>query len=48
MVDEPILRSKLEDMYYEAFANELNRENQRQHLRDMAKRYGLDINFDEQ
>ena len=48
IVDEPILSTKLEDMYFEVFKDETDKESKIQHLKEMAKRYGLDINFGEQ
>ncbi|MDO6470240.1 AAA family ATPase [Maribacter sp. 1_MG-2023] len=48
IVDEPILSTKLEDMYYEVFRDETDKESKKQHLMEMAQRYGLDINFGEQ
>lgn len=48
IVDEPILSTKLEDMYFEVFRDETDKESKKQHLKDMAKRYGLDINFGDQ
>ena len=47
MVDEPILRTKLEDMYFEVFKDEMDQERKKQHLLDIAQQYGLDINFGE-
>ncbi|SHI95579.1 hypothetical protein SAMN04487911_10886 [Arenibacter nanhaiticus] len=46
LVDEPILRTKLEDMYFEVFKDELDQERKKQHLLDIAQQYGLDINFE--
>jgi len=48
IVDEPILRTKLEEMYFEAFKDEADLEQKIQHLKDLAERYGLDVNFEEQ
>lgn len=47
IVDEPILRTKLEDMYFEIFKDEVDQEQKIQHLKDLARRYGLDINLEE-
>ena len=47
MVDEPILRTKLEDMYFEVFKDEMDQERKKQHLLNIAQQYGLAINFGE-
>lgn len=45
MVDEPILQTKLESMYYNLFKDEIDLEEKKQHLSNLAEQYGLDINI---
>lgn len=45
MIDEPLLKYKIREMYYEKFPDDLDKENARQQIREIASRSGLDINF---
>lgn len=45
LIDEPLLRYKLNEMYFETFPEELDKEEARKQIEDIAKRSGLDINF---
>lgn len=48
LVDEPILRYKLDEMFYDLFPDELDKEDAKRQIEDLAKRSGLDVNFGEE
>lgn len=47
LVDEPILKTKLEEMYFNKFEDEMSKEDKKERLKQLAARYGMDINFDD-
>ncbi|WP_299547418.1 hypothetical protein [Seonamhaeicola sp.] len=46
IVDEPLLKFKLEEMYNRAFPVELDKKMARKQIEDIARKSGLDVNFD--
>lgn len=47
LIDEPLLKYKLDQMYFEKFPIEYNREEAKKDILEIAKKNGLDINFNE-
>lgn len=45
MIDEPLLRYKLREMYYEKFPDDLEKESAKQQIKELARRSGLNINI---
>ncbi len=48
LVDEPILRAKMEEMYFKKFESEMTQDEKKTRLEEMAKQFGLRINFNEE
>ncbi|GGW86200.1 AAA family ATPase [Salegentibacter mishustinae] len=46
LIDEPLLRQKLEDMFFSIFEKELNEQDKKNRLKKMAEQMGLEINFE--
>lgn len=46
LIDEPLLKFKLEEIYNEIFPEDFSKDNARKQIEDIAKRSGIDINFD--
>ncbi|MBZ9786427.1 AAA family ATPase [Psychroflexus sp. CAK57W] len=44
-IDEPLLKYKLDQMYFEKFPKEYNREEAKKDIVEIARKNGLDINF---
>lgn len=47
-IDEPILRAKLEEMYFNKFNSEFTKAEKKTRLKEMAKQLGIQINFNEE
>lgn len=45
LIDEPLLKYKLDQMFFEVFPDDINREQARQEIQDLARRAGLNIKF---
>lgn len=45
LIDEPLLKYKLEEMYNDKFPQDINKAKAEQEIRDIAKKHGLDVNF---
>jgi ABC-type multidrug transport system ATPase subunit len=48
LVDEPLLRYKMKEMYYQIFPDEVDKEEARRRIMEIARNSGLNINIDEQ
>lgn len=48
LVDEPILRAKMEEMYFKKFESEMTQDEKKSRLEEMAKQFGLRINFNDE
>ena len=47
LVDEPLLRYKMKEMYYQIFPDEVDKEEARRRIMEIARNSGLNINIDE-
>ena len=47
IIDEPLLRYKLEEMYHKIYPKEINREDVIAQIQLLAKNSGLNVNFDD-
>lgn len=47
LVDEPLLKYKLNQMYQEKFPDEIDQERARKEIEDIAKRSGIEVNFND-
>ena len=48
IVDEPLLKFKLDEMYLEIFPEDLDKEKIKKQIENLAKRSGIDVNFVEE
>ena len=47
LIDEPLLKYKLNQMYFEKFPKEYDKEKARKEIQEIANKNGLDVNFNE-
>ena len=47
LVDEPLLRYKMKEMYYQIFPDEVDKEEARRRIMEIARNSGLNINIEE-